>query len=125
MKKMKLMEKFWARLALLALLLTLNVYANAQDLEDRLATADAELIKVNIINQVNSQLLANQATSGMNLNITMENNVVIIEGAVRSESEKKLAYSTVKNTTGIRSVRNNLTVGYPEKQNTLVHLAEQ
>lgn len=72
------------------------------------------LSNVTISNKVQSQLLANRHTSGIDVEVETHNRTVILRGAVTSEAERQLAYLVVKNTQGVKDVVNQLSVSTTE-----------
>jgi osmotically-inducible protein OsmY len=65
--------------------------------------------------KVKSNLLWNEHVSGTDITVTTENGVVTLEGSVGSEAERDLAVQLTRNTDGVESVRNRLTVLGTEK----------
>lgn len=65
--------------------------------------------------RVKSNLLWNQETSGMDINVDADGSTVTLSGTVSSDIEKKLAVQLAENTSGVHHVNDNLLVG---KENT-------
>ena len=59
---------------------------------------------------VKTKLLTNKGTHGMLVNVDTQGNVVSLSGAVKSERERKLSEQLAYATSGVRQVRNNLTI---------------
>jgi osmotically-inducible protein OsmY len=60
--------------------------------------------------KVKSNLLWNEHVSGTDIAVSSENGVVTLEGSVGSEAERDLAVQLSRNTDGVESVQNRLTV---------------
>ncbi len=60
--------------------------------------------------QVRSRLMLSNNTSGLAIDVTTENNVVTLRGAVGSDAERELAGLIAGNTRGVTRVRNELQV---------------
>jgi hyperosmotically inducible protein len=61
-----------------------------------------------ITTKVKSQLLANPETSGLDIEVEVQESVVTLKGEVDNEIEKALAYYVVRNTSGVDHVINQL-----------------
>lgn len=61
--------------------------------------------------RIKSQLLINSNTSGLSIDVDSDQGKITLSGQVDSEQEKGLAEQIVRNTSGVRSVNNQLTVG--------------
>ncbi|HYC57203.1 MAG TPA: BON domain-containing protein [Candidatus Binatia bacterium] len=59
---------------------------------------------------IKTKLLADQSTSGLEINVTTKNGVVSLDGDVDSAAEKSAAERIAKGTNGVTEVKNNLTV---------------
>ena len=66
--------------------------------------------------KVKSNLLWNEHVSGTDIAVSTENGVVTLEGSVGSEAERDLAVQLTRNTDGVESVRNRITVRGAEKK---------
>ena len=60
--------------------------------------------------QVKSKLLTNSNTHGLAINVVTKDDVVTLNGKVKSSEERQLAEMLAKNTDGVRSVTNDLEV---------------
>lgn len=60
--------------------------------------------------RVKTRLLASQNTSGLDIDVSTEDDVVTLEGEVGSETERELAELIAANTAGVAQVRNKLDV---------------
>ena len=60
---------------------------------------------------VKTKLLASPDTSGMKIHVSTKNGVVTLSGKAQSEQEKESADGIAKGVRGVRSVKNQLTVG--------------
>jgi len=56
------------------------------------------------------KLLANEFVDGVDINVDTNENVVTLDGEVKTEAEKDLAEQLVKNMDSVRSVENLLKV---------------
>lgn len=65
--------------------------------------------------KVKSNLLWNEHVSGTDIAVSSKNGVVTLEGSVGSEAQRDLAVQLSRNTDGVESVRNRLTVHGMEK----------
>jgi osmotically-inducible protein OsmY len=65
--------------------------------------------------KVKSNLLWNEHVSGTDIAVSSENGVVTLEGSVGSEAERDLAVQLSRNTGGVESVQNRLTVQKSEE----------
>ena len=79
------------------------------------ASREREGFKQSVINatltaRVKSQLLLNNNTSGMAINVDSKDGIVTLSGEVSSRQEKELAARIASNAEGAKTVRNNLTV---------------
>lgn len=63
-----------------------------------------------VTTKVKSQLLANAETSGLNIEVETRDNVVTLTGEVPSALEKELAFFIARNTGGVHSVINDITI---------------
>ena len=59
---------------------------------------------------IKTKLLADQSTSGLEINVTTQSGVVSLDGDVDSAAEKTAAERIAKGTNGVTEVKNNLTV---------------
>lgn len=59
---------------------------------------------------VKTKLLANSATSGLSIDVSTNQDVVVLEGKVVSSEEKELAELIAQNTDGVKDVENRLQV---------------
>lgn len=60
---------------------------------------------------VKTKLLTHRDTHGMAVNVDTQGNVVSLSGTVKSDKERKLSEQLAYATSGVRQVKNNLTVG--------------
>ncbi len=60
--------------------------------------------------RVKTRLLASNNTSGLAINVSTDDDVVILEGEVDSETERELAELIAANTPGVADVRNQLKI---------------
>lgn len=60
--------------------------------------------------RVKTRLLASDNTSGLAINVSTDESVVILEGEVESDTERKLAEMIAANTSGVEEVENKLKV---------------
>ena len=60
--------------------------------------------------KVKMKLLANEFVDGVDINVDTNENVVTLDGEVKTEAEKDLAEQLVKNMDSVRSVENLLKV---------------
>lgn len=60
--------------------------------------------------RVKTRLLASSNTSGLAINVSTDDKVVMLEGEVDSETEKELAELIAANTSGVVDVRNQLRI---------------
>jgi osmotically-inducible protein OsmY len=60
--------------------------------------------------KVKTRLLASDNTSGLAINVTTEDDVVVLSGEVDSETERELAVLIAGNTSGVEDVRDNLRI---------------
>lgn len=60
--------------------------------------------------KVKTRLLASSNTSGLAINVSTDDDVVILEGEVDSETERELAELIAANTPGVADVRNELNI---------------
>lgn len=78
---------------------------------DRQENRFAQLVSdADITAKVKSQLLWNQSTHGLQINVDTDNGVVTLKGKVDSEAEAQLAQQIAKNTENVRSVQSQLKV---------------
>lgn len=59
---------------------------------------------------VKSQLLANDRTGGLDINVDTEGDIVTLTGTVESEEEKRLAEQIARDSRDVREVRNQLAL---------------
>jgi len=59
---------------------------------------------------IKTKLLADQSTSGLEINVSTKNGVVSLDGDVDSAAERAAAEKIAKGTNGVTEVKNNLTV---------------
>jgi len=64
-----------------------------------------------ITTKVKSKLLADKTTQGLKINVDTQAGAVTLTGDVRSAAEKDMAEKIARETEGVKSVRNQLTVG--------------
>lgn len=79
------------------------------------ATSERRGFKQGVLNatltaRVKSQLLLNNNTGGMDINVDSKDGVVTLSGAVESDQERELAVQIASNTSGTRSVSDRLMV---------------
>lgn len=60
--------------------------------------------------KVKYRLMLNRNTEGIGINVDTENNVVTLTGTVASDAQKDLTVKLAQNTTGVKEVKDNLTV---------------
>lgn len=60
---------------------------------------------------VKTKLLTHRDTHGMAVNVDTQGNVVSLSGVVKSDKERKLSEQLAYATSGVRQVKNNLTIG--------------
>jgi hyperosmotically inducible periplasmic protein len=60
--------------------------------------------------RVKTRLLASSNTSGLAINVSTDDDVVMLEGEVDSETERELAELIAANTSGVADVRNELRI---------------
>ena len=60
---------------------------------------------------VKTKLLADTRTSGLKIDVDTKDKVVTLSGRVASATERRMAVQIAKDTDGVKSVRDNLTVG--------------
>jgi len=77
---------------------------SSEPLGDRLS--DASLTAT-----VKSKLLADRDTSGLRIDVDTKDKVVTLSGKVKSQAEKSQAVQIARNTEGVRSVNDKLTIG--------------
>jgi osmotically-inducible protein OsmY len=61
--------------------------------------------------QVKTRLIGNENISAGDIDVDTRNDVVRLSGKVRSDTEKQLAEFIARNTSGVRSVANELEIG--------------
>lgn len=65
--------------------------------------------------RVKTRLLASRNTSGLKIDVSTDGDVVMLDGAVSSETERELAGLIAANTAGVAEVRNELNVTKPQQ----------
>ncbi|MFZ5605528.1 MAG: BON domain-containing protein [Pseudomonadota bacterium] len=70
----------------------------------------SELSDAAITAKVKSKLLANSDVKGLAIDVDTANKEVTLTGKVSTDTERDLAYYIARNTEGVRSIRNELTV---------------
>ena len=83
---------------------TSGVSAAADSAAD--ATSDAALTAT-----VKTKLLADTRTSGLKIDVDTKDQVVTLTGRVATSVERRTAVQIARDTTGVKNVRDNLTVG--------------
>lgn len=64
----------------------------------------------NITAKVKSQLLWNESTHGLDINVDTDNGRVMLQGEVETEAEAQLAVQIARNTQGVRAVESRLEI---------------
>jgi len=70
----------------------------------------ATLKDASLVAKVKSNLLWNKETSGMDINVDADGRIVTLKGDVSSDAERELAVRIAENTSGVRKVKDELSV---------------
>lgn len=74
-------------------------------------TAGEKLDDASIVTRVKAKLVADLEVAATNIDVDSENGVVTLSGMVKSSEARQQAEDLAAGTEGVRSVRNNITVG--------------
>lgn len=88
----------------------IEVREDAPERESEERTFGDKVEDATIAAKVKSEFLINSKIAGMDINVDVEKGEVTLRGTVDERSEAELAEYIAKNTNGVRSVKNKLTV---------------
>lgn len=84
--------------------------AHRSDVKTATASVGPAISDAAITAKVKSKLLANSEVSGLKVNVDTKDKVVTLKGEVENDAKRDLVYYITRNTDGVRSVNNRLSL---------------